>query len=137
MQRGDDVENSPWDRVLLGCLSWGAVGLGLLFTVLLDEDSGPNDWLTGVVIVGVGILGMLATAIGRAFARWVLAGFGLLLLAGAASTAADLLSYDVTPSRWTIAMVAGLAGVGLLAMGVAIAQTAMNRRPGQPAESGA
>jgi hypothetical protein len=101
----------------------------------MDEDAGPHDGWYGLAMVAIGLLGLVAAAVGRAFSRWALAGFGIVLVGAATEVGLELVAYPEAPSRSFVALGAGLALAGVVAIGVAIWQTVVHRKRLHPVTS--
>ncbi|MFT4109306.1 hypothetical protein [Propionicimonas sp.] len=130
MSAPHDPDEGLGGRVLLAIMGSGLVGFGLLAAamVTLDEDSGRYDGLYALSIAGVGVVAIIAAAIGRTFGRWVLAGVGLLLLALAAEIGLETVTYREAPDRFTVAMLTALMLLGVSATGVAVQQMVAHRK---------
>lgn len=130
MPQRHDPDEGLWGRVLRAVMGMGLVALGLLLSVMMtiDEDARPNDFVSGLVMVGIGAVAVAGAVIGRAFGRWVLLALGLLLLAQATEIGLDLVSYGGVPSRFTVVVMASLVLLGIAAIVVAARQFVLHRR---------
>lgn len=125
-----DPDEDLGGRSLLGVLGAGFIVVGLFLLVMSYFDSdGPGDslWVWGC-IVGLGLLGLVGAAVGRALGRWLLAGFGVVLIGGAVDGVLESLSWTPGPGRFEFVLLGSMVLFGVLALGVACRSMLARRR---------
>ncbi len=108
----------------------GFIVVGLLLLVMSYFDSdGPEDaFVVPAWIVGLGLLGLVGAGVGRAFGRWLLAGFGVLLVGGAVDGVLESLSWASGPGRFEFVVFGSMVLFGVAALVVAFRSMWARRR---------
>ncbi|MFT4296990.1 MAG: hypothetical protein QM582_16425 [Micropruina sp.] len=121
-------------RLLLGVIGWGMLPIGLLgtFMMALDEDAHSHDGSYGLTVACIGIVALVAAAIGGALARWAMGCLGLALPVQATMIFLDSATRPAALDRLSAVVVATVALVGVLATGTAAFQLVGRRPPPTP-----
>ena len=124
-------------RSLLGVVSAGLIVVSLFSVVMsyFDEDSVASNVLVFWGIGFLGLFGMVAAVVGRAFARWVLAGSGVVLIGGAVDFYLESLSWSAGPGRFEFVVVGLMVLFGVFALVVAFRSLLARRRDRRMAAS--
>lgn len=119
----------PWVRALLALLGVGFISAALLLVGLwLFDVPAPKRFLVVPLGIGsLGLLGLVGAGVGRAFARWLLAGFGVVLVGGAVAGVIDSYSWS-SPVRFVIVVCCSMLLFGVLALVVALRSMLARRR---------
>ena len=125
-----DPDEDLGGRSLLGVIAAGFIVVGLLLLVMSYFDSdGPEDaFVVPAWIVGLGLLGLVGAGVGRAFGRWLLAGFGVLLVGGAVDGVLESLSWASGPGRFEFVVFGSMVLFGVAALVVAFRSMWARRR---------
>lgn len=125
-------DDGIWGRLLLGIQAAGFTWIGSLVWFLASVDSGesPNLQIGGAVAVGVGVAGLVGMATGRAFSRWMLASYGLILALITAEFTLEALSYS-NMDLFRAAVLVALTGLGTTSLVVGVRQILEHRELNQ------
>lgn len=126
---GRDPDEDLGGRSLLGVLGAGFVVVGLFLFVMssLDSDGPRYDWVWGCV-AGVGLAGLVGAVVRRALGRWLLAGFGVLLVGGAVDGLLESLTWTSGPGRFEFVLFGSMVLFGVAALVVAFRSMVVRRR---------
>ena len=130
-------------RSLLGVVSAGFIVVGLFLAVMSYFDEGTTrSVVLAIFSIGcLGLLGLIGAAVGRNLSRWLLAGFGVVLIGGAAYVLIESLSFTSGPSWFEVVVVGGMVLFGVSAAVVSWRSIRRHRlgrvspEPGGPASS--
>lgn len=116
-------------RSLLGVLGAGLFVVGTFLVVMssLESDGPRYDWVAGC-IVGLGLMGLVGAAVGRALGRWLLTGFGTVLIGAAANGALESLSWTSGADLTWMAFLGSMALFGVIALVVGCRSLLAHRR---------
>lgn len=124
-----DPDDGIGGRALLAVIAAVMIAAGLFLGVMSAADiDGPGD---GLVIAaglgGGGVLGLAGAVVGRVFGRWLLAGFGVLLIGSAVAGFVESLPRG--PGRFGFVMFGSMVVFGVAAMVMAFrSMVALRRR---------
>ncbi len=105
-------------RALLGLLAAGFTFFGaFIFTMEYPEPRPEGGLVTLLALPGLGLLG---AGVGRALGRWVLAGYGVILIGGAADLLISSYTRAPGPGRSVVVIYATTILLGCLALALAI-----------------
>ena len=111
-----EIRTRTWGvRSLLGVVSAGFVVVTLFAAVMsyFDDATSQSFALTFSGVFVLGLFGLLSASVGRAFARWSLVGFGILLIGGAAYGLIESFSYTSGVGWFEFVMVGGMVLFGV------------------------
>lgn len=126
-----DPDEDEGVRSLLGVVSAGFTLVGLFLAVMsyFEERPGRSVVLAIFCMVGLGLLGLIGAALGRNISRWLLGGFGVVLIGGSAYVLIHSFSFSAGPGLFEVVVVGGMVLFGVSSVAVSWRSIRRHRSP--------